>query len=54
MTQFKELWASLEKNVFGAGKAKALGLCDIETDTLKEIYNSAEVAKPNSITVNLR
>jgi diketogulonate reductase-like aldo/keto reductase len=51
LSQFLALWLELGAFVED-GTVLALGLCDVETDTLREIYDKSE-KKPTSITVTL-
>ena len=39
-TSFMTLW-----------QITSIGLCDVETETLKQIYDGADKVKPSSITV---
>jgi diketogulonate reductase-like aldo/keto reductase len=51
LSQLKQLWADLEKAMLNeGGKVRNMGLCDVETETLAELYKSA-LTKPSSITV---
>ena len=53
LAQFKDLWGTVE-SIANKGKITSIGLCNVNTETLKLIYEGADKVKPGSILVNLR
>ncbi|TRY67451.1 hypothetical protein TCAL_06447 [Tigriopus californicus] len=52
LNQFVELWQGLESHL-DQKKVKKLGICDIETATLEDLYGKV-IRKPSSININLQ